>query len=187
MHSNMFLYFASTQSSLICASLQPKKETLLSSYWFLLFAQLFPRVASLSLAICLSHVVIYHVPPQYITSAPKPLKQGKWCFSHQSISAFWCLKRIWKHRVLIENSEKNLSVNFSSFPEQSPKSQKMMCEEHNLFEAYHFKIFFPCDSYIVQVISLWWELKIENFTCLKAVASGIMVCSWGRGFCLVCW
>lgn len=48
-----------------------KKEALLSSYRFLLFAQLFPYVTSFSLAMCLSCIAIYHMPPEYVTSAPK--------------------------------------------------------------------------------------------------------------------
>lgn len=52
-----------------------KKEALLSSYRFLLFAQLFPYVTSFSLAICLPCIAIYCMPPEYVTSAPKYHKQ----------------------------------------------------------------------------------------------------------------
>lgn len=48
-----------------------KKEALFSSYRFLLFAQLFPYVTSFSLAMCLSCIAIYRMPPEYVTSAPK--------------------------------------------------------------------------------------------------------------------
>lgn len=75
MHSNLFLYSASTQFSLILCKSAVKKETLLSSQWFLLFAQLFPCIASLSLTVCFSYVVTCHIPSEYAASAPKHLKQ----------------------------------------------------------------------------------------------------------------
>lgn len=148
--SNLFLYFASTQSSLICASLQTKrKHSFLHTGSFCLpncFLMLHPF-----LLLFVFLIVTYHVPPQNITSAPKYLKQTQWYFSHEKHLWFLMSKKNLKGLGPFWEIWKVWSIIFFSLPEQCPNSlERWHVKCTSCSEAFRFKIYF-FNSFIMQV------------------------------------